>query len=105
MKRKLILTSAYVLSGLRYNAISINVAFEKVNAMKESSTYQAILREGRTEGLQAMRDTILDILRNRFGEPPIKMIEAVAFVTDFGELRSAIRSAATIARLDEFHLA
>ena len=79
-RRKLILTSSYILLGLRYNEGVLDLAFEGVNGMKESSTYQAILREGRDQerllGQQALRDTLLTILRNRFGEPPVEMIVA-----------------------------
>src|SRR5207244_4612689 len=42
--------AAYILLGLRYSAALVAQLFRGVVSMKESSTYQAILEEGRTEG-------------------------------------------------------
>lgn len=42
--------SAYILLGLRYSPALAAQLFRGVVSMKESSTYQAILKEGRTEG-------------------------------------------------------
>jgi predicted transposase YdaD len=41
---------AYVLLGLRYSPALAAQLFQGVVSMKESSTYQAILEEGRAEG-------------------------------------------------------
>ena len=48
--RVFLLTCGYILLGLRYTGIEIQNAYTRVRGMKESSTYQAILEEGREEG-------------------------------------------------------
>jgi predicted transposase YdaD len=47
--------AAYILAGLRYTPALAAQLFRGVLAMKESSTYQAILEEGRAEGLSKGR--------------------------------------------------
>ena len=42
--------AAYILLGLRYSPALPHQLFRGVLSMKESSTYQAILEEGRVEG-------------------------------------------------------
>jgi len=44
-------TAAYLLMGLRYSEELASQLLEGVQKMQESTTYQAILREGRNEGL------------------------------------------------------
>jgi hypothetical protein len=44
--------AAYILLGLRYSPALAEQLFRGVVSMKESSTYQAILAEGRKEGLE-----------------------------------------------------
>jgi predicted transposase YdaD len=48
-------TATKVLLGLRYQAEFIDQLLHGVRAMKESTTYQAILEEGRQEGIQKGR--------------------------------------------------
>src|SRR5438105_8701369 len=43
--------ASYILLGLRYSPALAAQLFRGVVSMKESSTYQAILAEGRTEGM------------------------------------------------------
>src|SRR5262245_57351783 len=45
-------TATYLLMGLRYPDGLVNQLLEGVHTMRESTTYQAILREGRQEGRQ-----------------------------------------------------
>jgi hypothetical protein len=61
-----LLTAAYILTGLRTNPEVARGLFQGVRAMRESSTYQAILDEGRIEGKQT---TLLRQGCKRFGEP------------------------------------
>jgi len=61
-----LLTAAYILTGLRATPEIALGLFQGVRAMRESSTYQAILDEGRIEGKQT---TLLRQGRRRFGEP------------------------------------
>ena len=65
-----LLTAAYILTGLRTNPDIAHRLFQGVRAMRESSTYQAILAEGREEGrIQGIQTTLLRQGRRRFGEP------------------------------------
>jgi len=52
--------------------------------MKESSTYQAILAEGRTEGrTEALQKTLLRQGRQRFHSPPSEAVQAaIQAITD-----------------------
>ena len=50
-KAPLVWAAAYVLLGLRYSSALAAQLFRGVVSMKESSTYQAIVEEGRAEGI------------------------------------------------------
>ena len=56
--------------------------------MKESSTYQAILAEGRTEGtIKALQKTLLRLGRQQFHNPPSEAVQAaIEAITDEGRL-------------------
>lgn len=58
--------------------------------MKESSTYQMILREGRAE---ARQEDLLDILRDQFGTVPPEVEQRILAATDPVLLKAAIRAA------------
>ena len=53
-------TTAYILMGLRYPREVCEWARREVEAMKESVTYQAILEEGREQGLEQGREQGLE---------------------------------------------
>lgn len=77
--------------------------------MKESTTYQAILKEGRVEGrlegqLQTLRETLLDLLSDRFGPLPAVIVATISIAGDQAKLQTAIRSVAKLATLAEFQL-
>lgn len=64
-------TATYLLMGLRYPDAFTTQLLQGVRAMKESTTYQAILREGREEGELAEARRILLLLgERRFGPCP-----------------------------------
>jgi predicted transposase YdaD len=84
--RQRIWASAYLLSGLRYNEAVSERLFAEVMGMEESSTYQAILRKGRSEGLlegqrEGQREgqlagkleAVLLLGRQKFGEPSARI--------------------------------
>ena len=111
--RRTIMASSYILLGLRYNEVIFHEAFQRVSGMKESSSYQFILREGREEGLheglsvgklQALRETLLDILADRFGQIPVELVAEISLAADPLALRTAIRGANKVASLAEFRL-
>lgn len=69
--------STYVLMGLKYPPEFTNRLLKGVREMRESSTYQAILQEGRQEGrlegrLEEARSSVLRLGGKRFGIPAPK---------------------------------
>jgi hypothetical protein len=84
-------TAAYWLMGLRYEQAFAWQLLEGVQNMKESSTYQATLREGREQGLiegrvgEAQR-MLLMLGEARFGEPDEATRRAVEAIHDVERL-------------------
>jgi predicted transposase YdaD len=70
-ERKKLWASAYLLAGLRYAPDIVDRMLEKAVAqMRESSTYQKILEDGRAEGREeGERALFLRLARLRLGEP------------------------------------
>jgi predicted transposase YdaD len=82
--------------------------------MKESSTYQRILDEGRAEGEQlgwqrgrqegqvlALRENVLLVYRERFGEVPGEVEAKVRGVEDVERLRGMLLSLLRVQRPEE----
>jgi len=112
-ERKLLLTSSYILLGLRYNNDVIRNAFLGVQGMKESTTYQAILKEGREEGRKlalnesliiARRDTLLAVLRDKFPEVPAALKARIESFDDADSLLKAVLRAMHIERIEDLNL-
>jgi hypothetical protein len=112
-----ILSCAYILLGLRYDDTVAQSLFRGVQTMRESSTYQAILREGRTEGrtegrdegrneglVLARQEDLLEVLRERFQIVPAELEARVRATTDPERLRSALRHAFHISSPAEIQL-
>ena len=79
-KAQVLWATTYILMGLRYPEELITQLLRGVRTMKESVTYQAILREGREEGLKEgalaeVKKVLLRQGRKRFG-PPAKATKA-----------------------------
>ncbi len=92
----LLLSCGFILLGLRYDKDTIRALFSGVQRMKESTTYQAILEEGRDEGrtqgeVRARQDDVLALLEERFGAVPPEVEARVRAVTDPARLRAALR--------------
>src|SRR5438105_5140841 len=75
--------AAYILMGLRYESAIVQSLLRGVVNMKESTTYQAILKEGKAEGkaigiaegkAEEARKMLLLQGRDRFGEPSAKIV-------------------------------
>jgi predicted transposase YdaD len=90
-------TATYVLMGLEYEEGFASRLLQGVGTMKESVTYQAILKEGREkgheEGLEEGREEARRMLlaqgTKRFGKPSSKVrktIEAIAEPSEFERL-------------------
>ena len=119
--RVFLLTCGYILLGLRYTRDEIRNAYTRVRGMKESSTYQAILEEGREEGeikgeikgreegqaiglLKGEQNSLLMILRDRFGDVPAEVELRIRAVTEAARLQHAILRAIRISTIDDLEL-
>ncbi len=84
--------ATYLLLGLRYSDDVAEQLLRGVRAMKESSTYQAILAEGRAEGrAEEARRILLDLGSVRFGPPDRLTRVALERIDDPERLESLIR--------------
>ncbi|MHB1425363.1 MAG: RpnC/YadD family protein [Gemmataceae bacterium] len=81
--------AAYILLGLRYSPALAAQLFRGVLSMKESSTYQAILEEGRSEGAVAEAKKLLRIFGSRrFGDPDAQTVAAIESIEDLMRLEN-----------------
>ncbi len=117
VRRIFLLTCGFILLGLRYTGIEVENAYTRVRGMKESSTYQAILAEGEIKGeikgrvegrvegeLKTRQSTLLDILRERFGDVPAEVESRIRAVTEAARLQHAILRAIRISSIDDLEL-
>jgi len=73
--------------------------------MRESSTYQGILQEGRVEGqTQGRQDDILLILRTRFGVVPPEVENKVRATADPVHLQSVVVRAVQVTKPEELFM-
>jgi predicted transposase YdaD len=80
-------TATYLLMGLRYEDERVTQLLEGVEAMRASSTYQAILREGREEGRLSEAQRLLLLLgASRFGAATEITRSAVEAIRDLERL-------------------
>jgi hypothetical protein len=84
-----------LLMGLRYPRDLTRLVIQRVRVMRESSTYQVILdegrAEGRAEGAAALRSALLELGEARFGPPPPDVVGSLSVVTDLDRLRRLTR--------------
>jgi hypothetical protein len=92
--------AAYILLGLRYSPALAAQLFRGVVSMKESSTYQAILQEGRQEGLVEGRSEgavaeAKKVLRlqgdDAFGAPDDRTAAIIERIDDLTRLEALLR--------------
>jgi hypothetical protein len=88
-------TATYLLMGLRCSDELVHQLLEGVQTMRESTTYQAILREGRQEGRQegviegriaGEQRMLLRQGTKRFGEPNATTVAAIEAIQDIDRL-------------------
>jgi hypothetical protein len=76
-------TATFVLSGLHLDRQQVRALFQGVRAMRESDTYQAILDEGRAEGIQRV---LLHLGRKKLGPPDEATQRALVEIIDLDRL-------------------
>jgi predicted transposase YdaD len=94
-------TATYLLMGLRYSEDVVSHLLEGVLDMQESTTYQAILREGRQEGLvEGRNEGLIEgrvtgeqqlLIRQgtkRFGKPDTAILAAIEAIRDVERLEA-----------------
>ena len=82
-----LLSAAFILTGLRVPRPQGADLFRRVRAMRESSTYQIILDEGREEGaLRKVRKILLRQGRRKFGPPDAAAEATVQGIADLDRL-------------------
>lgn len=79
----LLLSAAYILTGLRVPRPILEQLFQGVRAMRESSAYQAILDEGRVEEAQRW---VLMLAGQKFGSPSGDITATLTAITDLERL-------------------
>lgn len=87
----ILLTASYVLMGLRFSRECARELFQGVRKMRDSTTYQAILDEGRAEGeikgrADEARRLLLRLGRKRMGDPDATVEANVRAITDVERL-------------------
>jgi hypothetical protein len=84
--------AAYILLGLRYSPALAEQLFRGVVSMKESSTYQAILAEGRAEGAVAEARRVLRFQGDdAFGPPDAQTATLIERLEDLDRLEELLR--------------
>jgi hypothetical protein len=78
-----LLTAAFVLTGMRVPRLQARDLFRRVQTMRESDTYMAIIDEGREE---EARRLILRLGEQRFGAPSDSVRSALAQINDVDRL-------------------
>jgi predicted transposase YdaD len=88
--------AAYILLGLRYSPTLAVHLFRGVVSMKESSTYQTILEEGRGEGAVAEARKLLRLLGDdAFGPPDTRTAAAIEGLDDLSRLEELVKRVRT----------
>jgi predicted transposase YdaD len=90
--------ATFILLGLRYSPEISRALLRGVVGMKESTTYQAILEEGRLEGARKM---LLLVGRERLGEPDATSAAAINAMTDVEQLHNLGRQAMHVSSWQE----
>lgn len=105
----LLLTCGFILLGLRYDKDVIRTLFKGVQQMRESSTYQSILDEGRDKGrtegrVSARQEDLVALLQERFGPVNAEIETRIRGCSDPLRLQAALRRALYIATPDELEI-
>jgi predicted transposase YdaD len=95
-KAQAVWDAEYVLLGLRYSADVVDELFRGVRSMKESSTYQAIIAEGRTQGeLLGMKKALRLQGDELFGPPDARIVRLIERLDNVQQLEELLRRVPT----------
>jgi predicted transposase YdaD len=84
--------AAFILSGLRYSPTLVAQLFRGVMSMRESSTYQAILEEGRDEGAVREARKVLRLLGDKaYGPPDAATTAQIERLDDLARLEEVLQ--------------
>jgi hypothetical protein len=90
--------AAFLLLGLRHTAALAEHLFRGVVSMKESSTYQAILAEGRAEGAVGELKKVLRVVGDKaFGPPDAGTAARIERLNNLAELEAMMERVRTAA--------
>jgi predicted transposase YdaD len=97
---QLIWAASYILLGLRHSPALAAQLFRGVVSMKESSTYQAILEEGREEGrgegeLREARKVLRMLGEDVFGPPNARVAAALDRIHELSRLEGLLKRVRT----------
>ena len=88
-------TASKIMMGLKFDSVMVDRLLKGVMGMRESSTYQAILEEGREQGevrgeikgeIKGVKATILRIGGRRYGEPSFEVQARIQEINDLETL-------------------
>ena len=91
-------TAALLLAGLRFTQEEVITMFQGVRGMRESSTYQMILDEGRIEGVQRV---LIRQGKKKLGDPDEAVRRALTAITDLDRLDRLIDRVLEVSTWDE----
>jgi predicted transposase YdaD len=87
-QREELWTATNLLMGLRFERAEVAIFLRGVRDMRSSTTYQAILEEGRTEGaLREARETLIRLGTLRFGPPDVNAQGVITGISSLDRLR------------------
>ena len=97
---EIVWAAAYILLGLRYSSELSAQLFRGVVSMKESSTYQAIVEEGRAEGIalgsvEEAKKLLRLIGEEAFGPPDAATRAAIERLNDLERVEDLVKRART----------
>lgn len=79
--------ATYLLLGLRYDDRTVSEVVTRMSWLQESSTYQAILRDGRAQGrVDTARRFVLDLGSDKFGAPDQRTVSLLETLSDLPTL-------------------
>ena len=101
-----LLTSMYILMGLRYDEAAIEKIKKEIPTMEESITYQEILRKGEDKGVNKgqvaeARKLVVFVGSDRLGPPDQNTLLQIESITDLKRLRILCRGTGHVSSWEE----